>query len=335
MKYVSPLTEDEIITLNDIVKNGSTPRVRHRAHCVLLSAEGYKINEIANIFKADRRTVSSWIDAWEESGFEGLADSPRSGRPGKLTEEEKELATELIRENPRSVRTVMAKLFEMTGKTVSAKTLKRLAKSADLLWKRAKKSLRSKRDEKEFERAKKEIGELEKQQKAGKADIYYFDGTGFDLQPSVPYAWQPKGETTEIPSSRSDRVNVLGFLNTGDNDFYSFIFECSVTTDVVTACFDKFCERTDKEKQTFVIIDNAPVHTSKKFLDNIEKWAEKGVFIIYLPPYSPELNLIEILWRFVKYSWLPFSAYLSFRNLAEEVEKILKGVGSEYVINFS
>jgi transposase len=54
-----------------------------------------------------------------------------------------------------------------------------------------------------------------------------------------------------------------------------------------------------------------------------------------LPPYSPELNLIEILWRFIKYKWLPFSAYLTFETLVEEVEKVLKNVGSEWFINFS
>jgi hypothetical protein len=36
------------------------------------------------------------------------------------------------------------------------------------------------------------------------------------------------------------------------------------------------------------------------------------LIIKYLPPYSPELNLIEILWRFMKYYWLPFSAYMFF-----------------------
>ena len=335
MKYVSPLTGDEITRLDDIVKNDPSPRVRHRAHCILLSAEGYKINEIADIFKVDRRTVSSWIDAWEKSGFGGLADSPRSGRPGKLTEEEREIAMELIRENQRSLRTVIAKLFVITGKTVSARTLRRLAKTACMIWKRVRTSLRPKRDEKEFERAKKEIGKLRKQQKEGKIDVYYFDGTGFDLQPTVPYAWQPKGETTEVPSSRSRRLNVAGFFNTENNDFHCFTFQCSVDSDIVIACFDSFSEKIDEEIPTFVIIDNAPTHTSGKFTECIEKWAEKGLFIIYLPTYSPELNLIEILWRFIKYSWLPFSAYLSFKNLVEQVEKILKGVGSEYVINFS
>ena len=195
MKYVSPLTEDETVRLNDIVKNGWCSRGRHRAHYILLSADGYTIDETADIFKTDRRTVSSRIDAWVESGFDGLPDSPRSGRPEKLTEEEKKKAVKLLRENPRSVKTVIAELAVITGETVSADTLKRLAKSVGLIWKRVRKSVKGKRDEEEFAKAKNEIGELKKLQKKGATDIFYFDETGFDLQPTVPYAWQPEGET--------------------------------------------------------------------------------------------------------------------------------------------
>jgi hypothetical protein len=54
----------------------------------------------------------------------------------------------------------------------------------------------------------------------------------------------------------------------------------------------------------------------------------------YLPPYAPELNLIEILWRFMKYSWLPFSAYTSFQCFIEAIEEILTHFGTEYTIAF-
>ena len=54
----------------------------------------------------------------------------------------------------------------------------------------------------------------------------------------------------------------------------------------------------------------------------------------YLPSYAPELNLIEILWRFMKYYWLPFSAYASFQCLSEAVEEVLTRIGTDYTINF-
>ena len=49
----------------------------------------------------------------------------------------------------------------------------------------------------------------------------------------------------------------------------------------------------------------------------IEERKEKDVLIYFLPPYSPELNLIEILWKRIKYEWLDFDACKSFQNLKE------------------
>ena len=63
-------------------------------------------------------------------------------------------------------------------------------------------------------------------------------------------------------------------------------------------------------------------------------WKKKGLDLYFLPGYAPELNLIEILWRFIKYYWLPFSAYLNFCALVEAVEDILVNVGSKYKIAF-
>jgi transposase len=54
-----------------------------------------------------------------------------------------------------------------------------------------------------------------------------------------------------------------------------------------------------------------------------------------LAAYSPELNLIEILWRKIKYEWLPLTAYDSFKTLLRELQKVLAGVGSKYQINFA
>ena len=53
------------------------------------------------------------------------------------------------------------------------------------------------------------------------------------------------------------------------------------------------------------------------------------------PTYSPELNLIEILWRKIKYEWMPFSAYQSLKHLDQALGNILKNFGSEYRIQFA
>jgi hypothetical protein len=83
-----------------------------------------------------------------------------------------------------------------------------------------------------------------------------------------------------------------------------------------------------------VILDNSPIHKSRKFMAKIEEWKEKDLLIFFLPPYSPELNLIEILWRRVKYQWIPFDAYLCFQNLKDRLSYVLNNFGTKYDIIF-
>jgi transposase len=152
------------------------------------------------------------------------------------------------------------------------------------------------------------------------------------LEPCLPYAWQPIGETIEVPtSSHSQRLNVLGFLNR-QNELVSYMIEGRVDTEAIVACMDQFSQQLTQ--RTYVFVDNAPMHRAHDFIQEIPKWVKRGLIIKYLPAYSPELNLIEILWRFMKYSWLPFSAYTSFACLRRAVAQILKQFGTEYTIDF-
>ncbi len=153
---------------------------------------------------------------------------------------------------------------------------------------------------------------------------FFFDESGFNLVPNVPHAWIKVNENIKLPSSKSKTISVLGFLNR-KNDLHSCVFERSVNSDVVIACFDDFVTKITKE--TFVIIDNAPTHTSKKIKNKIEEWNSKGLILCYLPTYSPELNIIEILWIFMKYKWINLDVYQSYEKLKNEVNRILKNIG--------
>ena len=110
--------------------------------------------------------------------------------------------------------------------SLSLDILKSLCKAARLVWKRVRRSLRSKRDQVKFDAATEEIKELIQQHKNGLINLTYFDQSGFTLEPCVPYAWQPINETIEVPSSKSKRLNVLGFVDR-DCQFNSFVFEAS------------------------------------------------------------------------------------------------------------
>jgi len=192
--------------------------------------------------------------------------------------------------------------------------------------------LRSKRNEAVFQRSKAQVAALILQEKNKELDLYYFDESGFSLTPCIPYAWQKIGEVIEIPSSRSKQFNVLGFVNR-NCQFESIVVEGSVTTAVVIACIDDFASKL--KQPTVLLVDNAPTHTSNAFKAQIDRWRKQGLTIVPISPYSPELNIIEIVWRKIKYEWLPFSAYESIDALRESLFEVLANIGGKYQIDFA
>jgi transposase len=337
--FAAALSLDEIKTLEEMHKNHWNHAPRIRSHAILLSAKGSKVKKLAEVFDVCRQTIATWLHDWDDGGICGLLDLPRCGRPRILTDEAKVI--EYVNLSPRSLKSVLAELAKNFDLNVSHSTLKRVCKRANLTWKRVRKSLKSKRDTNLFEKSRQQLSDLVEQEKQGLIDMYYFDESGFTLEPCVPYAWQIMGETIGIPSSKSKRLNVLGFMNR-ECTFTSLVFEGTVNSAVVVASIDHFLSTLPTHpvlstllKPASLIIDNAPIHTSIEFLENIERWKEQGLSIVPIAPYSPELNLIEILWRKIKYEWMPFSAYLSFTNLKECLFEILASIGKSRSIAFA
>lgn len=118
-----------------------------------------------------------------------------------------------------------------------------------------------------------------------------------------------------------------------DLRFHPFVFEETIDAEIVIACFDYLSQIITK--LTLVVIDGAPTHKSAAFQARLEEWEARGLYVYLLPAYSPELNLIEILWRMIKYDCLPLNAYDSFKDLMRSLIAVLKGVGSKYQINFA
>ncbi len=243
-------------------------------------------------------------------------------------------AFDIVANSPCSVKTACQQIEKELRKSVSPDTLKRALKAAGYTWKRVRRSLKPMRDEKDFRMAQKHLAKLRKAcaDSGNDFDLIYFDETGVSLTPCVPYAWQAPDQSLELPSSSSPRLNVLGFLNLR-GEFQSYVTAGSVNSEFVIHCFDAYCAQLTKP--CVIVIDNAPMHRSAAFEARIKQWQEDGMYLLFLPPYCPELNLIEILWRKLKYEWLPLSAYESFKQLSETLEDTLKEVGTKYLLSFA
>jgi transposase len=134
-KFVKTLSDEERKKLIENHQNHPNFRVRRRSHAILLSQQRSTREEIARVCRVHRDTVSLWIDAWQEFGFQGLEDNERSGRPPILTAEEQEQAIEIALRNPKFPHRQLSAISQATGKEISKFTLKSLLKKKTIFGK--------------------------------------------------------------------------------------------------------------------------------------------------------------------------------------------------------
>lgn len=331
MRFIAPLDASTQAQLKHLMKTHTVFQVRQRAHAILLSAKGYRIEHLVDIFEVDRDTIAAWLDRFDDGGPDALENQPRPGRPRRIPPDAERDVLKIVAAHPQQLKRVIAAI--RTSFDVSLATAKRLLRRHAYRWRRTRRSLRSQRDEAAFRAAQVELKALQKQEDQGQIDLVYFDESGFSLLPVVPYAWQAPGERIALKTgSHHRRLNVVGFFRR-NHAFTPFLAEGSVCKETVEACIDAFAETL--AKPTVLVLDNASIHTAGVIEQARTRWQAKGLRLFYLPSYAPELNLIERLWQEIKYRWLPFSAYESWDHLKAAVEEVLLGVGEKYRITFA
>jgi transposase len=306
-------------------------QVRDRAKCIILSYQGFSIAQLMKVFRVSRRTIYNWFTRWEKRGILGLYNEQGRGRKSKLNQAQKEQVKQWVEAAPKNLKKVVIKIYKEWGIDVNKETIKRIIKKFNMRWKRMKRGLSKTPQAWELEVKIPRLMELKEQDKKGEIELRYLDESGFSLMPSIPYAWQEIGSTITLKSCQSKRINVLGLMNRR-NELYYEIHSGTINSKIVIEFLDKFSKNLDK--LTVIIMDQASIHTSDCFLKKLEEWEQKNLRIFWLPPYSPQQNLIEILWKFIKYEWVEIDAYESWTNLIKYLKKVLDNFGTEYAINF-
>jgi hypothetical protein len=180
---------------------------------------------------------------------------------------------------------------------------------------------------------KRALGKWRALEQQGRVDVLFGDECGFSLLPCVPYLWQKRGETLCLPSHpHQKRLSVLGFWR-GDNRLWSFPCHTRMTAQHLIESIETLLPQLDKE--TVLVLDNAPIHRAKAVREKQAQWKRRGLRLFFLPPYSPHLNRIELLWKQVKYRWLEPQAYVAFDALCSHVKTVLEQVGTKYRITFA
>ncbi len=198
--------------------------------------------------------------------------------------------------------------------------------------------MKKQRDEGLFEFFKQELVELCALDKKGLIRLWFYDESGFNLNPNALYAWLPpqnEAKNITLPAKRGNVLTVAGFLR-HDNTLEAYSQKEAMNAQAFIAFTEDFIQNqvTDSKVQNIVIIDNASFHKAHISKAKMEYWKKQNLFFQFLPAYCSELNHIEILWRFIKNEWLNIQDYESEEKLKEAVETIIKKFDSKYTITF-
>lgn len=174
------------------------------------------------------------------------------------------------------------------------------------------------------------LAEFERLSEQGHIDLFYGDESGVSLLPCVPYAWQFADEQVAMPSERGGSVNCFALLSR-DNRMHRYLTEQTITAAWISERLDALS--LSLSRLTVVVLDNASVH-KKAVKERWAVWQERGLFVFFLPAYSPHLNIAEILWRRLKYEWLRPEDYADKGTLHLAVWQALAAVGRSLRINF-
>ena len=293
-----PLSQDQMDELNKVIRSNDPYHVRNCAQGILyLFRDHYGYDEVAMLLDVHPNTARNWAERWLAYGIDGLYYLPGRGAKPIFSKDEEEVIIECLKESPNSLRKLADKVKEKTGKTASTSTLALIIKKHGKVWKRQRNIPKGKPTAEAYEQAKNDIEEMKALAQDGEFDLINFDVSAFNLQSNVPYAWQDVGRagTIEIPTSHSANFIIMGFLNPKTNELKAYEHTGSVNSDVIIKTMDEFCD--SLERPAVVILDNASVHTSKAVAEKRKEWEDRGLSLYFIPPYSPQLNVIEILWR--------------------------------------
>lgn len=148
----------------------------------------------------------------------------------------------------------------------------------------------------------------------------------------VPYGWQFPWEEICIPAQRGKRLNIFGMVSY-DSEYNGFTTTESITSKTIADYLDRFSHSIKKE--TVLVLDNAKVHRSKLIEEMRTIWETRGLYLFFLPPYSPHLNIAETVWRMLKGKWLQPSDYSTSDTLFYAADRALAALGTTSKIHFT
>jgi putative transposase len=312
-------TRDELQALR---RKPLTPKVRDRIEMVLLSDAGWSAPRIAQHLGYCGQTVRDLLRAFLARSLDALYPF-RSGPAPDLAHRDRlaEALTRLLAEERTWTSRQLSQALAARGIALGARQVRRHLKRMKASYRRTASTLKHKQDKAAAERAGRVLTNLKAKAVGGAVKLYYLDECGF--APTLPtgYSWALPGQRKFIPyeAPQGRRVNALAAYRPYDRSPRLDVFTAERTWDsydllgFLNALPWAKCPRV-------VVLDNASVHTSKVIRRARHELTTLGIYLYFLPPYSPELNRIEPVFRRVKHHEIPQRSFATRSGLREAVE---------------
>lgn len=303
MIYARQPTDDERQELKRMTRQ-ETGRVSQRAMMILLSSQGWTVQDIAKLFDYHPDTIRFWIRSFEAQGPSGLYDEPRSGRPRKVTDQAMQKMAELIRDDPQrsgflatfwTVAMMVLALADTMKVTLSTSCVRAGFHRLGLAWGRPRLAMPLNVDP---EKARKQWAIVQAVFDAGpKAAILYADESRIQLLPLVRAMWHLVGQQIRVPTPGSNDTRALfGALNIRTGRWMYLVRDRMFKED-----FLAFLEHLLVEYPAdpiILIVDNFSSHTAHA----VTHWLTEHprLQLHYLPKYCSHLNPVEQIWLQLK-----------------------------------
>ncbi|WP_321900125.1 IS630 family transposase [Paraburkholderia heleia] len=294
----------EELTLQQMSINHRHRDTRTRATGLLMLERGLNVRAIAAQLGASGQSAYDWSHAWRERGICGLMGAHDGGGHALLTDAQIAVALEFAHAEPLTLGGIAQRVEAALNGPLPCKieTLGEALKRNSFSFKRNRYALKKKRNEEAFTMKQ---ATLEKLQQAAREDavrLLYLDEAGFHGSPPVQRSWSPRGLPHQVEPNHHCRRSVICALDFGGNTLIHAARTGTIKAPDVE-CFIDSVLASGNGLPTVIVLDNASVHHGISEATRQRWLLEHKTVLFYLPAYSPELNMIEIVWRHLKYRW--------------------------------
>lgn len=324
------LTDAELLKLRVAHKAERNKKSAYRLNAVILLGSGWQVTQVKEALLLDDETLRTYVRKYQEGGIKELLKTNYSGRQSTLSDDqESQLCTEL----ETTIHLTTASVIEFVKKaysvTYSTSGMTKLLHRLGYTYKKPKLIPGNPNREKQEDFV--HFYEFFLENKPENEEILFVDAVHPEHNTLAAYGWIKKGDKRCLKTNCGrQRLNLHGAVNAETMEV-TLIESSSVNSDSTIELLETLSQHYFEANQLHIILDNARYHYSaevKRYLESNPK-----INLVFLPPYSPELNLIERVWRYFKKNVLYNKYYASikefreatidfFRNIDDHTEKL-------------